>query len=234
MEPSGIGEDRAAEWRDALGADAARARELAYVRAFQLVKDVQTPLSGTTEEISALLSEARANDWPEVVRAAMFADAAQAHERGAAAYQESVQRMLSRAETDGAPVMIALALAMRATRATTVEGEAQFAVSADDDLVRASVILESADGPVIERISAHNSCAMAYAERWLWEIADDQYATALKLAPDSPAPWAQIVLPAVVYNRAEMQVTWACILRQLGDDVAVQERWETWQTVMAG
>lgn len=224
------------EWADerhhVLTAEAATVREAAYIRAFQLVVDVQTPEPGTIHEIAALLAEAQARDWPEVVRVAMFADAAAAHERGADEYREAVQRLLSRAETDGAPVMIALALAMRAMHGATAEGDSQFAASADDDLIRASVILESADGPVIERISAHNSCAKAYAERWLWEMGDAQYAAALKLAPDPPAPWTRFVLPAVVYNRAEMQVSWACILRQLGDDAAVQERWGTWQTVM--
>ncbi len=231
MEASGVSQAGAVERRLGLTVDATAVREAAYVRAFELAMDAQTPHPGTVKEIAALLEEGLARDWPEVVRAAMFADAAASKGRCHGAFRDAVQRLLSRAETDAAPAMIAVALALRATR-DVADGDSRFGAGADGDLVRASVILESSDGPVIERISAHNSCAMAYGERWLWEIADEQYAVAMKLAPDPPPPWARFVLPAVVYNRAEMQVSWACILRQLGDETGVRERWQVWQEVI--
>ena len=209
------------------------AREDAYYRCFELVVDVQSAVPGAHERIDAALVEAEAGEWPEVVRAALFAAAVAAGDLTGRARLDAVQRLLAQAEQDGAEVMIALALCMRSNRGTS-EIDPGIALTADDDLARATVILETAeDGPLIERISAHNSCAQAYGDRWLWELCDEEYAAALKLAPDEPTTWARSVLPAIVYNRAEMQVSWACVLRQLGDTAAIEERWETWLTAMA-
>jgi diguanylate cyclase (GGDEF)-like protein len=208
----------------------AEARERAYLRAFELVVDVQCGVPGAGEEIEALLVEAEGRGWRDVSRVAMFATiAAAAHEapRSAAA-----ARLLARAEDDGAQTMIALALATRAGLDIS-ESTPELAMTSDDDLARATVMLESADGPLMERISAHNQCAQGYGARWLWELCDEQYATALKLAPDPPAPWARYVLPAVVFNRAEMQVNWACVHRQVGEHAMLAERWRTWNTVMS-
>lgn len=206
-------------------------RERAYLRAFELVVAVQSDAAGATEEIDALVAAARARAWPEVLRVALFATAVAAKVAGHGDSRASLERFLAQAEEDRAAAMVALALAMRASFGATDE-DPQLALTAEEDLARAAVILESADAPLIERVTAHNSCAQAFCERWLWELCDDQYAAALKLAPDPVPPWAKLVLPAIVYNRAEMQVNWACVLRQLGDLATLDERWHTWQTVM--
>lgn len=208
-------------------------REQAYFRCYELVVDVQSAVGGAHERIAAALAEAREREWPEVVRVALFAAAVAAGDRDQRERLDTVQQLLAQAEQDGAEVMVALALAMRSNRGTA-ELDPGIALTADDDLARATVILETAeDGAAIERISAHNSCAQAYGDRWLWELCDEQYAAALKLAPDQPTSWARSVLPAIVYNRAEMQVSWACVLRQLGDTEGIRERWEIWLTAMA-
>lgn len=207
-------------------------RSQAYLRAFELLVEVQSPSPGAVAAIYDLLTEAQQREWPEVVRAAMFAATAAPGDGQYASQLAATQRLLVQAEQDGASAMTALALAMRASRMSTEE-DPQIALTADEDLARATVILESLDGEVMERISAHNACAQAYSDRWLWELADEQYAAALKLAPEPPIAWARFVIPAIIYNRAEMQVSWACVQRQLADEEALSERWRVWETVMA-
>jgi diguanylate cyclase (GGDEF)-like protein len=208
------------------------ARERAYMRIFELIVDVQCGVSGAGEAIDALLAEAEERAWPEVVRMALFAAFAATahadHERVTAL----VARLLDRAEDDGAPTMVALALATRAGLDISV-ATPELAMTSDDDLARATVMLESSDGPLMERITAHNQCAQAYGARWLWELCDAQYATALELAPEPPADWARYVLPAIVFNRAEMQVNWACLHRQVGELDMLGERLQTWRKVMS-
>jgi diguanylate cyclase (GGDEF)-like protein len=203
----------------------------AYMRAYELVVGVQTGMPGAADEIAELLEEVQRRRWPEAVRVAMFASAVAAGRSNYLERRAAVARLLAQAEEDDAPVMVALALAMRSGLDTSGD-DPQLALTADDDLARATVILETAEGLLLERISAHNACAQAYGVRWLWELCDEQYAAALRLVPDSPAPWARCVLPAIVYNRAEMQVNWACVHRQLGEEHALGQRWETWETVM--
>lgn len=208
-------------------------RDRAHLRAFELIVDVQSAVPGAAHEIVELLTEAQRRSWPEVVRAALFARAVAAGTESSGDLLSPIERLLERAERDGAVVMTALALALRSHR-MTIEGHPEIAVTADDDLARATILLESAEGLLVERISAHNACAQGYTERWLWELADEQYAAALRLAPDAPAPYLRFCVPALVYNRAEMQVNWACVLRQLGDTSPVtEERWHTWTSVMS-
>ena len=218
-----------ADWRTP---EEFEARERAYIRAYELVVDVQCGVPGATRAIDALLAEAEASGWPEVIRVAMFAAISASGHLGYAHRRDAMARLLARAEGDGAPVMVALALAVRAGLDVS-KATPELAMTSDDDLARATVMLESADGPLMERISAHNQCAQAYGIRWLWELCDEQYAMALKLAPDPPTTWAKLVLPAVVYNRAEMQVNWACVHRQVGEEHMLAERRRTWETVMS-
>jgi diguanylate cyclase (GGDEF)-like protein len=213
-------------------AEETQARQRAYMRAFELVVDVQCGVPGAGPAIDALIAEAEERDWPDVVRAAMFAAIAAAAHLGAAKRRAAIARLLARAEDDGAPIMVALALAARAGLDVS-EATPELAMTSDDDLARATVMLESFDGPLMEQIAAHNQCAAAYGVRWLWELCDEQYAAALKLAPDPPAPWARYVLPAIVFNRAEMQVNWACVHRQVGEHDLISQRWSTWENVMS-
>lgn len=217
---------------DARPPEDVKARRDTYMRAYELVVDVQSGVPGAGQAVEDLLGEAQERGWTEVVRIAMFAAAVAAGRSNHLQRRAAVTRLLTQAEEDGAPVMLALALAMRAALDTSKDGP-DVAMTSDDDLARATVILESADGSVIERISAHNACAQAYGIRWLWELCDEQYAKALTLAPDPPAPWARFVLPAIVYNRAEMQVNWACVHRQAGEEEMLAERWRTWEAVMS-
>jgi diguanylate cyclase (GGDEF)-like protein len=207
-------------------------RESARIQAFKLVIDVQAAVPGAVEAIDLLLDDALSQGWPEVVRAGIFAAAVAAvaldYEHGLPA----IERLLARAESDGDHAMAALALAMRAGLDTTGAHQSA-ALDAEADLARATVLLESGHGDELERITAHNECAQAYADRWLWELADEQYAAGLSLAPSEAPPWLPFVLPAIVYNQAEMQVDWASAQRQLGDEQGVAERWRTWQSVMA-
>lgn len=206
--------------------------DAAYVRAFELVVAVQTAAPGAGEEIHRLLEQAERNGWSDVVLGALFAEAVAARTSRSSSRLEAVQRLHDQAERDAAPTMLALALAMRSDRETTEE-DPRVAVFADDDLARATVLLEGAEGAAMERISAHNACAQAYCDRWLWELGDEQYDRALKLAPEAPTEWVNFVLPAIVYNRAEMQVDWACILRQLEDTAESEERLRTWQAALS-
>ncbi len=208
-------------------------RQDAYMRAYELVVHVQSGVPGAGAAIDRLRDDATASDWPEVVRIALFAAAVAAGRSNHLQRRAAVARLLSQSEQDGAPVMVALALAMRACLDPATGRPDPAMTSGDEDLARATVILESADGTLIERISAHNACAQAFGIRWLWELCDQQYATALSLAPDPPAPWARYVLPAIAYNRAEIQVNWACVHRQAGEQDLLVERWRTWQTVLS-
>lgn len=217
---------------DAFPSDELEARRAAYMRAYELVVDVQAGVPGAGDAIHALLVDAEERDWPEVVRIGLFAAAVAAGRSNNRERREAVARLLARAEEDRAPVMVALALAMRASLDVS-QSSTELTKNSDEDLARAAVLLETADGRLIERISAHNACAQAFGVRWLWELCDQQYATALSLAPDPPAPWARYVLPAIVYNRAEMQVNWACVHRQAGEEGMLWERWRTWQALMS-
>jgi diguanylate cyclase (GGDEF)-like protein len=217
---------------DARPPEEMEARRSAYMRAYELVVDVQSGVSGAEPAIRALLERAEQRAWPEVVRVAMFAAAVAAGRSNHLERRAAVARLLAQAEEDGATAMVALALAMRSCLDVSKDSP-ELAMTSDDDLARATVMLESAEGHLIERISAHNACAQAYGIRWLWELCDEQYATALNLAPDHPAPWGRYVFPALVYNRAEMQVNWACVHRQAGEDELLQERWRTWETLMS-
>jgi len=207
-------------------------RESARIQAFKLVIDVQAAVPGAAEAIDRLLDDAVSKGWPEVIRAGIFAAAVAAvaldYEHGLPA----IERFLAHAESVGDYAMVALALAMRCSLDTTGAHQSA-ALDTDADLARATVLLESGHGDELERITAHNECAQAYGDRWLWELADEQYAAGLSLAPSEPPPWLPFVLPAIVYNQAEMQVDWACAQHQLGDEEGVADRWRTWEAVMA-
>ncbi|MGA8679552.1 MAG: GGDEF domain-containing protein [Acidimicrobiales bacterium] len=210
----------------------AQERENARIQAFKLVVDVQAAVYGASEAIDRLLDDALAEGWPEVVRAGIFAAAVAAVALDYKHGLPAIERLLAQADADGDHAMVALALAMRSSLDTTGEHQSA-ALDADADLARATVLLESAHGDELTRMTAHNECAQAFGDRWLWELADEQYAAALSLAPSEPPAWLPFVLPAIVYNQAEMQVDWACAQRQLGDDEGVAERWQTWETTMA-
>jgi diguanylate cyclase (GGDEF)-like protein len=206
-------------------------RERLRIEAFRLALDVQAAVPGAAEAIGRLLETGRSQDWPEVFRAGLFAAAVAATATDYEQTLPAINRLLAQAESDGDYAMTAIALAMRSSTDTTASA-ASAAVDAEADLARATVLLESGGGNALDRITAHNECAQAYCDRWLWELGDEQFAIALELAPDDSPAWLQLVLPAIVYNRAEMQVDWACALVQLRDTEGVAERWRTLADVM--
>ncbi len=98
-------------------------------------------------------------------------------------------------------------------------GDPEAAVAADADLGSTStVILELAEGldqcDSYERASAHIAAAVSYGYRRLWELEDEQYERAQSVL----LPGEEKFLRAVVwFNRAELQMKWACALREIGE-----------------
>jgi diguanylate cyclase (GGDEF)-like protein len=203
-------------------------RDAARILAFRLTRDVQGDYSGTSQAIAELLAEAEVREWPEVSRAALYATAVAAWAAGDGSMPAAVERLFERCQSDGDPVMTALALGLRSARDATGT-DPTIAAAADADLARATILLEGADDASLELMSAHTACGVAYGDRWLWELGDEQYAAAAAIADSSRPEGAETVMAAILYNRAEVQVAWGSALRQLGDADAVAERWRTWQ-----
>ena len=154
------------------------ARASARDRAHWLVKEVQDCVPGAAHEVTALLAQARESGWPEVVRAALYADAVAALVANEGNFRRAVSSLRQQAELDGEPVMEALALALGSWDEIG-GGDPEAAVAADADLARATVILELAEGldqcDSYERASAHIAVAVSYGYRRLWELEDEQY-----------------------------------------------------------
>ena len=72
------------------------------------------------------------------------------------------------------------------------------------------------------RARAHISCGVAYGQRHLWELEDEHYLAAeADIAGDTAASGIRLV---ILYNRAEVQLEWACALRELGRTEEAEER----------
>jgi diguanylate cyclase (GGDEF)-like protein len=192
-------------------------RTSARDRAHWLVKEVQDRVPGAADEVTALLARARGSGWPEVLRAALYADAVARLVATDGDFMQAVDNLRQQAELDGEPVMEALALALGSWQEID-GGDPEAAVAADADLGRATVILEVAEGldqcDSYERASAHIAAAVSYGYRRLWELEDEQY----ERAEDVLLPGEEKFLRAVVlFNRAELQMKWACALREIGE-----------------
>ena len=192
-------------------------RAAARDRAHWLVKEVQDCVPGAAEEVTALLARARGSEWPEVLRAALYSDAVASLVANDGNFRQAVNTLRQQAELDGEPVMEALALALGSWDEIG-GGDPEAAVAADADLGRATVILELAEGldqcDSYERASAHIAAAVSYGYRRLWELEDEQYQRAESVL----LPGEEKFLRAVVwFNRAELQMKWACALREIGE-----------------
>jgi diguanylate cyclase (GGDEF)-like protein len=195
-------------------------RAAARARAFQLIHDVQDGLELSAQDVARFVAEAETRGWPDVCCAYLYLDVVRCQEdweEGMA----TVTRLLERAEAHTDPVMIALALACRSRLALGSRDSAS-AVSSEQDLARATVMLEGAEGGVLELASAHIECAIAYAVRSLRELELEHYDQAETLA--RPAAEAAVLLPALLYNQAEANLNWAAAVRELGDADAVAEQ----------
>jgi diguanylate cyclase (GGDEF)-like protein len=132
---------------------------------------------------------------------------------------------LSRRDEDRAMLSVGLS-----TRSALPSPSADPAVSAarDADLAKAVVLLDDADGIALDLITAHTAAGIAFGHRSMWELSDSQYQAALALEDRVEDEAGEAVLSAVVFNRAENQVAWASMLRQIGDNEAVVARWKSW------
>jgi diguanylate cyclase (GGDEF)-like protein len=201
-------------------ADAA-ARTLAAERAYRLVADITDGHVVDPSIPQAIIEEGHRHNWPEVVTAGMYLDVATSRRLSREDHLASIERLLTRAEAHGDSVHAALALGRRASVLTSPEDPIA-SLSAGKDLARASILLETATGAPELRARAHVVCSAAYSQRNLWEIVDESYRTAeavLGSEATHPGLWR-----AIVYNRAELQVHWACALRELGDGEALAGR----------
>ena len=196
--------------------------DLALYEIQRLKRDTQDGHPITSAEVEALIAAADDAGYPHVARAAMLLDIVR---RFVATRiwpdRDGVERLMERAVADGAATGIALALALRGQLAPD-DPEQSSIGGPDDDLTRASVLLEGADADSVEGAAAHIECARAYAYRGLWEMELDHYAAADVAARGCPG--AEFVHPAIVYNTAETQVNWCASLRERGPDALIPER----------
>ncbi len=170
-----------------------------------------------------MVAEGERRSWPEVVRSGMYGLLRHDAEPAGADPLPAIMRLIDRAQMDGDVDMLALALAWRAwvavTRGTDPGG------SADDDLGRVLVMLETPGNPVV-KATAYFRLAFSFLHRRWWELADEQYAAAERMVDDVD-PFAKDPLlhrAALAYNRVMVQLDWACALREVGDSSGVADR----------
>ena len=196
--------------------------------AFRLVHDIQAGATGSADLLLELAHRAQQLGWDEVERACLFGEVVQAWMGGDGDIAKSVATLIEQSEDANDRVMLALALALRSDEGLSGEDRAAVATR-DEDLARAVVLLEQAGGRPCERISVHTACAIAFGNRWLFELAHEQYAIALEIGAGEPEGSVDFLLAPILFNIAEEQVSWASKLRQIGDDSGVQECWRVWQ-----
>lgn len=204
----------------------------AVVQAFRLVHDIQAGLPGSADELAALAATAREHDWGDVERACLFGEAVRSWIDGDGRSAEPVEALLASAREAGDDVMLALGLALRADHGFSGGALSRSALY-DHDLARATVMLEQTRARPCERISAHTACAIAFGNRWLFELSHEQYAAALEIGRAEPKGSLDFLLAPILFNLAEEQVSWAAKLYELGDDHGVRTRLSSWNEFVA-
>lgn len=204
----------------------------AITQAFRVVHDVQAGLPGAPEALAALAARACEKGWDDVERACVFGEAVASWVSGVGDPAEPVATLIERSAAAGDDVMLALALALRSDQGFS-GGDLSGTAIYDEDLARAMVMLEQAEGRPCERISAHTACAIALGNRWLFELSDDQYEAALSIGSAEAAGTLDFLLAPIRFNLAEQQVSWASKLYELGDESGVAERWASWKEAVA-
>jgi diguanylate cyclase (GGDEF)-like protein len=206
-------------------------RHAALVRAFRLIYEIQAAMPGAVDELAELAGSAVRLGWDEVVRAALFGEVVTAWFTGKGDQSAAIAALMARSVRDEDPTMLALALAVRADR-TVANDDPTAVATAEDDLAKAVVLLELGRGGPLERISGHTACGMALVNRWQFELGEEQYRTALEIGRNEAPGTVDFLLAPVAFNLAEAQVSWACVLRQLGDTAAVSARLRAWKAAL--
>jgi len=207
------------------------ARSAAGERAYRLVADVTDGHRVPTSTAHEIIAEGTRRGWPEVVTAGMYLEIATSRADGKQVHLAAIERLLARAEAQGDALHTALALARRSYLFTSPD-DPESSLAAGKDLARAAVLLETADGPPELRARAHVVCSAAFTQRNLFELVEDCFERAVEVlrSPDAhPGLWR-----AIAYNRAEIQLNWACALRELGDGEALEERAAAVAEALAG
>lgn len=205
---------------DRAGEDPEHAAALA--RAERLILDVQEGRPLPSSAVGDLIREAEERGWGGVARTGVYTQMIEADlEDDEAAYLAGIERALERGLADGDGALAAVALARRA-RLLTRSDNPSSSVAAGRDLARASVLLEGVTEGDRMLARAHINCAIAYGQRDLWELEDEHYRAADKVLSEQRIDGR--LRHVIRYNHAEMQLNWACALRELGEADAVQFR----------
>jgi diguanylate cyclase (GGDEF)-like protein len=190
-------------------------------RAYQLVSDITDGRQVPTRVAREIIDEGTHRGWPEVVTAGMYLEIATTRGQSRSVHMASIERLLARAESLGDALHVALALGRRAFVLTSL-ADPEASLAGGKDLARAAVLLETAPGSPELRARAHVVCSAAYAQRNLFELVEESYENAGEVLGGEdvhPGLWR-----AIVYNRAEVQINWACALRELGEAAVLGER----------
>lgn len=192
----------------------------ARLRAYELMELVQGDTHvEALRELESLEVEAETRGWTE---AALLASAGRAmyvlvHGTDPDALPGLMDRLVVRADAAGRPGLVAVGLALRAVAAVGRGDSAALL----DDAGRAVAIADDDTQPALDRCTALVICAAAYNALSLWELADQLYDEAGRLAPRCERP---VQDPAIAVNRALVRLEWASALFELGDrDAALQQ-----------
>lgn len=190
-------------------------------------------LPGTEAEFAAMVQQGKEQGWPEVVLAGLYGLLRHAAEPPGGDPRVAVRSLLEQARSDGDLDMTALALAWRAWTAVATGGATDGL--ADEDLARALVILEQPGGDPVKRATAHFRVAFCLWHRQLWELADEQLASAEAMVDAVDPAGADPLLhrAALALDRALIQLDWACALREVGAEGAERCRDEQARVVKA-
>lgn len=183
-------------------------------------------LPGTPEEFVLLAEHGERQGWPEVVRAGIYGQLRHAAEPAASDPRPEVKRLVAQAEIDGDLETVALGLAWRGWLGATRGLDTGAVV--DDDLARSAVMLEGSGGDPVIKATAHFRLAFSYMHRNLWELADEQFASA-EVMVDAVDPLAKDPLlhrAALAYNRVMVQLDWGCSVRSVEGPDAARDRRE--------
>ncbi|MEU8661958.1 GGDEF domain-containing protein [Actinoplanes philippinensis] len=172
--------------------------------------------------VERLSRTAAARGWADVVVLLHFARSLAGR---AARVDDSahLDEMLETAASIGNQVLMALAIAARASRAADRRRDAACTPSAASLLVRAVVLLDDEDcsAPVVHRAAALIEVGCVAHELGLWELAMENYTLTEKvLARCTDDRWSATRRRqrlVVALNTTELALDWACALAAVGD-----------------